>query len=45
MRTGWTPRAAYLAPQRTTLPVTMEGTYARVQIPRVAGHAIVVLER
>jgi hypothetical protein len=45
IRAGWTPRAAYLAPEQTTLPVTMEGAYARVRVPRVEGHAMIVLER
>jgi hypothetical protein len=45
IRTGWVPRAAYLAPDRTSLPVTMDGDYARVRVPRLFGHAMVVLER
>jgi hypothetical protein len=45
VRTGWQPRAAYLAPQRSPLPVRMEGAYAHVAVPRVEGHAMVVLER
>jgi hypothetical protein len=45
VRSGWTPRAVYLAPQRLSLYATMDGEYARVRVPRVDGHAIVVLER
>jgi len=45
VRTGWTPRAAYLAPARTGLQLTMQGSYASVRVPRVDGHAMIVLER
>jgi hypothetical protein len=45
VRTGWTPRAAYLAPEQADLQVVMEGAYAQIRLPRVDGHAIVVLER
>ena len=45
VRTDWTPRAAYLAPERAALPVTMQGAYASVRVPRVDGHAMIVLER
>jgi len=45
VRTGWTPRAAYLAPERAVLPMTMQGAYASVRVPRVDGHAMIVLER
>jgi hypothetical protein len=45
VRTGWTPSAAYLAPQHTALPVTMNDGYAQVRVPRIDGHAMVVLER
>jgi len=45
VRTGWVPSAVYLAPERTTLPVTREGGYACMRVPRVLGHAMVVLER
>ncbi|HVA89380.1 MAG TPA: beta-galactosidase trimerization domain-containing protein [Chloroflexota bacterium] len=44
IRTVWTPSAAYLAPERTPLLVTMKGDYACMTIPRVVGHAMVVLE-
>jgi hypothetical protein len=44
LRTGWTPRTAYLAPEQTPLPVTMDGAYARLRVPRIEGHAMVVLE-
>jgi hypothetical protein len=44
VRTGWTPGAAYLAPERMALPVTMGGRYAWLRVPKVDGHAIVVLE-
>ncbi|HXT36028.1 MAG TPA: alpha-amylase family protein [Chloroflexota bacterium] len=44
VRAGWMPRAAYLAPDPTPLPVTRDGNYIRVRVPRVAGHAMVVLE-
>ncbi|GAC1394897.1 MAG: hypothetical protein NVSMB65_13250 [Chloroflexota bacterium] len=45
VRADWTPRAAYTAPDRAPLEVTMDGPYARVTVPRVDGHAMVVLER
>ncbi|MGH2347493.1 MAG: hypothetical protein ACRDG4_19880, partial [Chloroflexota bacterium] len=45
VRTGWTPSAVYLAPERTPIPTTMDGAYARMRIPNVHGHAMVVLER
>jgi len=45
VRTGWTPRAAYLAPERAVLPMTVQGEYASVRVPRVNGHAMIVLER
>jgi hypothetical protein len=45
IRAEWTPRAAYLAPERTPLEVTMDGEYARVYLPRVLGHAMIILER
>ncbi len=45
VRSGWTPAAAYLAPERTPLPVTMEGDYACVEVSYLNGHAMVVLER
>jgi hypothetical protein len=45
VRTGWTPRAVYLAPGHVAVVATMEGDYARVRVPRVDGHAMVVLER
>ncbi len=45
VRTGWTPRHAYLAPERAPLPVIVEGDYATVRVPIVHGHAMVVLER
>jgi hypothetical protein len=45
VRTDWTPREAYLAPERADLQVEMEGAYAKILLPRVDGHAIVVLER
>jgi len=45
INTGWTPRLAYLAPTQQSLPVTMEGAYAHVEVPRVDGHAMIVLER
>lgn len=45
VRTGWTPRTAYLAPERIPLAVRMDGAYVHVQVPHVHGHAIVVLER
>jgi hypothetical protein len=45
IRCEWTPSAAYLAPERTPLELTMDGAYARVRVPRVLGHAMVVLER
>jgi len=38
-------QAAYLAPERVALPVTMQGDYASVRVPRVDGHAMIVLER
>ena len=44
VRTGWAPHNAYLAPEKTPLQVTMEGTYARVTVPVVNGHAMIVLE-
>jgi hypothetical protein len=45
VRTGWTPRAVYLAPDRTALQTTSVDGYVQVQVPRVEGHAMVVLER
>jgi hypothetical protein len=45
VHTQWTPRAVYLAPNRVPLRATMDGAYARVRVPRVEGHAMVVLER
>ncbi len=45
VRTAWTPRVAYLAPERAGLPMTMQGEYASVCVPRVDGHAMIVLER
>jgi hypothetical protein len=45
IRSEWTPRIAYLAPERTDLEVTMDGDYARLRVPRIYGHAMVVLER
>ncbi len=45
VRTDWTPRAAYLAPEGGALQVTMQGAYASVRVPRVDGHAMIVLER
>ncbi|HEY8282816.1 MAG TPA: hypothetical protein VIJ28_00375 [Chloroflexota bacterium] len=45
IRTNWQPRAAYLAPACTPLPVEMRGEYARLVAPRLEGHAMVVLER
>ena len=45
VRSGWEPGCVYLAPDRNPLPVTMKGDYACVNVPRVDGHAMVVLER
>ncbi len=45
VRTGWKPNVAYLAPSRLTLDTTMHGEYARVIVPEVDGHAMVVFER
>ena len=45
VRTGWEPRAVYLAPERTALVATMHGDYACVSVPKVTGHAMVVFER
>ncbi|HZS87715.1 MAG TPA: alpha-amylase family protein [Chloroflexota bacterium] len=45
IRSGWTPRAAYLAPERQALEVAAQGAYATVRVPRVNGHAMIVLER
>jgi len=38
------PRRAYLAPEGTELPVTWSGGQARVTVPEVRGHAMVVFE-
>jgi hypothetical protein len=45
IRCEWTPRVAYLAPERAPLEMTMDGDYARVHVLRVLGHAMIVLER
>jgi len=45
VRTEWQPSAAYLAPQRSPLAVTMDGVYACMVVPHIEGHAMVVLER
>jgi hypothetical protein len=45
VRSEWTPHAAYLAPERQTLEVVMQGDYATVRVPVVNGHAMIVLER
>ena len=38
------PSRAYLAPAGTPLQLEYDGTYARVALPLVQGHAIVVVE-
>jgi hypothetical protein len=45
VRTGWIPGAAYVAPERAALDVTMNDDYAHVPIPEVRGHAMIVMER
>jgi hypothetical protein len=45
VRTGWEPRAAYLAPDRAPLEVAVRGEYARVTVAEVVGHQMVVFER
>jgi hypothetical protein len=42
--TGWKPSAAYLAPDRAPLDVTMKGEYACVTVPEVNGHGMIVFE-
>ncbi len=41
---GFVPRAAYVAPARAPLPMTVVGGYARVTVPEVCGHTLVVFE-
>ena len=45
IRTGKAPSASYLAPERTPLTATMHGPYARITVPDVHGHAMIVLEQ
>ena len=45
IRTGKAPSASYLAPERTPLRATMHGPYARITVPVVHGHAMIVLEQ
>ncbi|MHB9034482.1 MAG: alpha-amylase family protein [Anaerolineae bacterium] len=41
---GFSPRTAYLAPERTPLEFTLADGYVNLRVPPFAGHALVVLE-
>ncbi|MBI3991419.1 MAG: alpha-L-fucosidase [Candidatus Omnitrophica bacterium] len=45
IRTGWTPSKAYLAPERKSVEFKQNGEYFSCNIPRVYGHAMLVLEK
>ncbi|MFH0964187.1 MAG: alpha-amylase family protein [Planctomycetota bacterium] len=45
VRTGWTPRRAYLAPSREAVEVSKGEGWVDIEIKRVRGHAMVVLEK